>query len=238
MPPSSVIRSGANLSPREIEPPRGDTVHIWRGSLNANERELTRLTSVLDSSELQRAARFRFPLHRSRFIVGRGRLRLILAQYLQCGPADIEFEYSAYGKPHLKNHLLHFNLAHTEDRFILAICESPVGVDLELRRTIPDLDSLATQVFSSAELALWKTTRTLAAFLSLWTRKEALLKAIGLGIANHVKDVSVFFENDAEIKVPGALTPEHWTVRMVSTDEEIWSMAVPIQNPRTFTFEI
>jgi 4'-phosphopantetheinyl transferase len=227
MPPSNVLRSSANSSPREIELPRGRTVHIWRGSLDVSESECTRLAAFLDARELQRARRFRFPLHRSRFIAGRGLLRSILSQYLRSEPGTIGFEYSVYGKPHLKHHDLQFNLAHSENIFVLAVSESPIGVDLELRRPIPDLDSLADQVFSPLELELWQTTQTLEAFLRLWTRKEALLKAIGLGIATHVKDVSVFFENDSPLKVPQTLTPERWTVRTFSNDEDIWSIALP-----------
>jgi 4'-phosphopantetheinyl transferase len=210
-----------------MESPRGRTVHIWKGSLDVSESDRTCLAAFLDAQELQRAAQFRFPVHRSRFIAGRGLLRSILGQYLQREPGTIGFEYSASGKPHLKHPDLHFNLAHSEDRFVVAVCESLVGVDLELRRVIPDLDSLATHVFSPVELELWKTMPTLETFLRLWTRKEALLKGIGLGIANHVKEVSVFFENDAEVKVPQTLTRERWTVKTFSADEDIWSIALP-----------
>ena len=69
------------------------------------------------------------------------------------------------------------------------------------------------------------------AILSLWTRKEALLKAIGLGVANHLKEVSVFFDNDARIELGRGLTAEDWTVRTMASEEEIWSIAVPFQNP-------
>lgn len=223
-----------NSSPPEIDPPRDEAVHIWRGSLDVDEGELACLSGFLDPDELKRASRFRFERHRSRFIAGRGLLRSILGEHLECGPRKIEFKYSSFGKPHLKDSDLCFNLAHAGDCYILAVCKKPVGIDIELRRSMLDLDALAEQVFSPAESQLWNTNRTNDKFLSLWTRKEALLKGIGLGIANHVQEVSVFFRNEARIEVPGTITSEDWTVRTVLDEKEIWSLAAPFPNPQIF----
>jgi 4'-phosphopantetheinyl transferase len=187
--------------------------------------ELDRFTTYLEAEELQRAARFRFPIHRARFIAGRGLLRSILARYLKTDPAEIQFEYSRFGKPELIGGALHFNLAHSEDRVILAISKGPVGVDLEVPRPISDIDSVAAQVFSAYEMAAWRGLGDAELFLRLWTRKEALLKGIGLGIAHHVKEVSVFFGNEANIQVPRALSAEEWTIQTFAAEEDIWSIA-------------
>jgi len=222
--------------PPELESPRGQAVHVWKGSLELGESKLAEATQFLARDELQRATRFHFPLHRARFIASRGLLRSILGRYLGSDPTEVEFEYSAYGKPRLRKSGPHFNLAHAEDRFIVAFGEKPIGVDIEIRRPMSDIYSLANHVFSPAELAFWKTGQTTDAFLSLWTRKEALLKGIGLGIAYHVKQVSVFFDNEGEIVVPEALASDKWTVRTHFTDDEIWSIAVPFAAPEIAAF--
>ncbi len=232
MPRTSVVPLSVNLSPPETDSSRGETVHIWRGSLDVDENELARLTKFLDAGELKRAARFRFERHRSRFIAGRGLLRSILGERLECEPSEIEFEYSSFGKPHLKDSALCFNLAHAEDRFVLAVCERAVGVDIELRRSVPDLNGVVAQVFSAAELQLWKSNPTNEKFLSLWTRKEALLKGIGAGIAEHLRNVSVFFENDSEIHMPDILDSKDWAVRTMIGEDEIWSLAIQFRNPQ------
>jgi 4'-phosphopantetheinyl transferase len=126
---------------------------------------------------------------------------------------------------------LHFNLAHSEERVVLAVSEQLVGVDIEVRRRISDIESLAAQVFSSREMSAWKAPGDAESFLALWTRKEALLKGIGLGITEHLKDVSVFFGNEAAIEVPRALSAEPWSIRTFVAEEDIWSIAVPFRSP-------
>jgi phosphopantetheinyl transferase len=116
------------------------------------------------------------------------------------------------------------------------VCAKPVGVDIELRRAIPDFEALAGQVFSALEMELWKSERNIDRFLSVWTRKEALLKGIGLGVATYVRDVSVFFDNTEEVTVPRALSPENWVVQTRCAEDEIWSVAVPFDAPETVDY--
>jgi len=180
------------------------------------------------------AGRFKFEVHRARFIAGRGLLRRILGQYLSFPPETLRFEYSEFGKPHLPDNSLFFNVAHSEHRFLAAIASGPVGVDIELLRPFPDIESVAGQVFSPAELTHWTRLAPESKpdhFLALWTRKEALLKGIGLGIAHHLKHVSVFFDNGGEIIIPPELAKEEWTVETFSDGDAIWSVAAPFTNP-------
>src|SRR5690606_9432436 len=125
------------------------------------------------------------------------------------------------------------------DRLLIAVCRRPVGVDIEKTRTIPDLEALAAEVFSDEELASWQNvSRGADAFLGLWTRKEALLKGIGLGITQHLKSVSVFFDDTWRVSVPRVLTREDWTLRTFHGSEEVWSLGVPFSSPRIEKFGI
>src|SRR5262249_7261587 len=159
--------------------------------LDVERNPLREFEQYLSADEHLIAKRFHFPVHRSRFIVGRGMLRSILARYLNCAPAGLKFRYSPFGKPYIETEqTIHFNVAHSADRFILAVASAPVGVDIEMidSRANLELDSLAKHVFSSEELTQWfliPNPQRGEAFLTLWTRKEALLKGIGLGIAHH-----------------------------------------------------
>ena len=76
-----------------------DEVHVWRVSLE--ETHASKLQSLLDDDERMRAARYRFPEHRNRFIVARGALRSILGVYLDTEATALRFSYSDYGKPAL-----------------------------------------------------------------------------------------------------------------------------------------
>src|SRR4051794_38684801 len=74
-----------------------DEIHVWAASLDATPS--THSVSILSPVERQRAARFRFELHRNRFTIGRALLRTILGRYLGKHPADLEFTYGANAKP-------------------------------------------------------------------------------------------------------------------------------------------
>jgi 4'-phosphopantetheinyl transferase len=228
------LRRNASWSQPPENRPLTPAVHIWRETLDVSAIELARLTAFLDPSELERAARYKFAIHRHRFIASRGLLREILAKYLDRPPTGLEFEYLAFGKPVLRNASLQFNLAHSEQRFILAVADQPIGVDLEIRRPMSDLDALAAQVFSAEELLEWHGLRDAESFFKLWTRKEALLKGIGLGIAHHVKGVTTGFENEAKIRIPQHLSSQPWTIETRAEEDEVWSVAVPFGSPELF----
>jgi 4'-phosphopantetheinyl transferase len=193
---------------------------------------MARLAAMLSSDELHRAGRYRFALHRDRFIAGRGFLREVLGLYLGSRPETLTFRTGPFGKPELEG--LHFNVAHAEDRILIAVAAEPVGVDIERVRPMPEVGSLAEQVFSSDEFAAWQEFppgRRHDAFFWLWTRKEALLKGIGLGISQHLKDVSVFFGTEDGLRAPRELGGEAWSVSTFVEGPDCWSIALcgPIQ---------
>lgn len=188
------------------------------------------LAENLSAEEIERAERFRFPTHRARFVAGRGMLRELLADYLGAKPKGLEFAYSSFGKPELRPPAdINFNVAHSEARLLVAVARQAVGVDIEVTRPIPDLELLAKQVFSPDELRAWQARSDdtkLMDFVSLWTRKEALLKGMGRGIAHHVKRVSVFFSNADAANVLTDLTKASWSILTEVQPEEIWSVAL------------
>ncbi|HEV2393476.1 MAG TPA: 4'-phosphopantetheinyl transferase superfamily protein [Verrucomicrobiae bacterium] len=155
----------------------------------------------MSDDEIQRAGRFHFEQHRNRFIAGRGLLRAVLARYLCAAPKQIKFAYGTNGKPCLAKSTggdnLEFNLAHSEDVALLAVTRTfPVGIDVERIRPMPDAAELVARFFSPRESAIFRglpSEEQSSAFFSLWTRKEALLKATGEGIGHLLNQVEVSF---------------------------------------------
>ena len=175
-------------------------VHVWAAALDVAPDVRYKLAKILADEERQRAERFKFDKHRNRFIAARGFMRVMLGRYLQSAPEQIEFAYSDRGKPMLSQGFadtLQFNLAHSGDLALLAISPNgPIGVDVECIRTIKDADGLVARFFSSRENALFQKLsddQKPGAFFNLWTRKEALLKATGEGIAGPLSEVEVSF---------------------------------------------
>jgi 4'-phosphopantetheinyl transferase len=176
-----------------------DEVHICIASLDRADAEVSFFAGLLAEDETQRAKRFYFPRDRDRFIVGRGLLRTILSSYLEVGPDEICFTYGTHGKPSLEQKEgqlgIDFNLAHSGGWGIYAVTKDrPVGVDVELIQHDFPGDSVAEHFFSPREVdslrALPKDMQT-AAFFRCWARKEAFIKALGLGLSCPLGDFDV-----------------------------------------------
>lgn len=135
---------------------------------------------ILSASEQDRAARFRFERDRISFVARRVFLREILGKYAGADPRAIEFEHNEFGKPSVKNGPLHFSASHSDGLAVIAISHRrPVGIDVERISPI-DYRLLAEHFFSPAEAS---RIYDLESFYGLWTRKEAVLKALGTGLS-------------------------------------------------------
>lgn len=164
-------------------------LHVWAIPIDLSESEIAESSHALAADELSRAARFRFDLHRGRYIAGRFALRSLLAAYAGKRAGEVEFFYGPQGKPYLSQPDLgvRFNFSNSEGQAICAVMrDTEVGADLEMVRDISDYESIAKRFFSPGEaevlLSLPSSSRR-EAFVNCWTRKEAFLKALGSGLA-------------------------------------------------------
>ncbi|HAS51598.1 MAG TPA: 4'-phosphopantetheinyl transferase [Gammaproteobacteria bacterium] len=181
-----------------------DEVHLWRANLTVSEARLAALAATLTEDEQARAARFRFPEHRGRFIAGRGLLRELLSVYLNIPAAALRFDFGLRGKPTLAGEQrdagLHFNLSHSGDQALYAVARREVGVDLEALDRQVDYAAVAKRICTRRE---WVALQALSpkdiseAFFACWTRKEAVAKAIGDGLASGLDTLDICFPEDA-----------------------------------------
>jgi 4'-phosphopantetheinyl transferase len=122
-------------------------------------------------------------------VSARGQLRIILGRYLGVEPRAVPITVEHNGKPILDPSLgsgLHFNVSHSEALAVYAVTQcGRVGVDVERPRYIPNAEGLVERFFTPRErvqfFALAASERQ-PAFFRAWTRKEAVLKAIGRGV--------------------------------------------------------
>jgi 4'-phosphopantetheinyl transferase len=178
-------------------------VDIWRISLNLTVDSVKLLFSSLSADETQRAIRFHFPADRDRFIAAHGILREILGRYLRYKPSELAFSVNQYGKPALVNSDLEFNLSHSGDFALLAITQGrKIGVDVERIRTNMELENIASHNFSRLEIselmALPPEQREIG-FFNCWTRKEAYIKAHGLGLSLPLDSFDVSLSPDQPV---------------------------------------
>lgn len=171
-----------------------DEVHLWTADLTTPRRALASYLPDLDAEEERRAARFVFPKHKRRFILAHVMMRSVLARYLNCAPAALNFTADAYGKPKLAGpqvDAVQFNLTHSHERAVLAVSQAtPLGVDIEWTKAeqgkpMAHWLQFAERFFSLAECQALKGLpegEQLAGFYRTWTRKEAFVKLLGVGL--------------------------------------------------------
>jgi 4'-phosphopantetheinyl transferase len=163
-------------------------VHLWRASLDQPEITFQRLQAYLSSDEQAKAARFYFAKDRNHYIIARGILRSLLSGYTKFDPRFLRFSYNAYGKPSLDMEQdIRFNLAHSHGIALYAFTPGhEVGIDVEYMKPDIDVEQIARHSFSPGEQASLSTLppeERLQGFYNGWTRKEAYIKARGMGIS-------------------------------------------------------
>jgi 4'-phosphopantetheinyl transferase len=192
-------------------PPDDDSISIWSVGLEWPESDVNAAAEILSSDEQERAKRFHRVSDRKHFIVARAALRLVLTRYLNVDPRQISFDQNAFGKPRLTGTYypdLRFNLAHSSGLALYVIANGrEVGVDLERMEPRFATMSLARSLFAPEEVAalsILSNEDFVAAFYRCWTRKEAYVKAKGLGLSLPLKSfvVSVAPPNETPLLVP------------------------------------
>ena len=128
-------------------------------------------------------------------ILSRGILRIIISFYLDQEPADLKISSTPDGKPHLENSNLEFNLSHSGNIWVCALCQSTqVGIDIQQRYPITSIKTIIKNYFSENEktyLDSLPADQYREKFFSLWTAKEAYLKAIGKGFQESPSKIDI-----------------------------------------------
>ncbi|MCV2458218.1 4'-phosphopantetheinyl transferase superfamily protein [Streptomyces sp. ICN988] len=182
---------------------------------------------LLNRSEHERAARYRFEADRTAFITGRAALRRVLGNQLNTQPWRIEFSRSPcpacasveHGPPNITSPdtRLSFSFSRSGDRALVAVNQrGPIGVDLEIDRT-NDVDAMARQCLSLKERAYLDRlppNHRQEAFRRAWVRKGAVTKASGIGGSVDLTRVHVIPQEPGRVTVRYRLgrRPGTWEV--------------------------
>lgn len=165
-------------------------VHVWGATVAALLPQFPSFWDRLSEAERERAAAFRFDRHRDAYVVAHGVLHDVLSRYLEVDPAAIAFDLDASGRPSLAGGLgatLDFNLSHAGEALAVVVASGQsVGVDVEQVASGTDTSSLAERFFALEEIEQIRSApaeRAAAAFFDCWTKKEAIVKAIGRGLS-------------------------------------------------------
>lgn len=188
--------------------------------------EESRLLSLLTDADEEGIARH--PVLRRNQQLARAWRREILAQALSVAPEQLVFEKEAHGKPYLANQNISFNLSHSQESFAMVWCldEIPLGIDIEDKSKMRKEQTLAARTFDAKEMKAWQNpelspTQAHEQWLKTWTRKEAVLKAHGLGIR---LDLNTLNTENVDDTLAHPLLGE-WQYRSFVLDKQVVSVA-------------
>ncbi|SDX49967.1 4'-phosphopantetheinyl transferase [Marininema mesophilum] len=150
---------------------------------------LTPYLSILDEEEKCVFHRYKVDHKKVEFLLGRLLLKGVLAKKLRVSPHEIAFSKNEYGKLFLIQNsepAIHFNLSHTKGLLACVVTKGvEVGIDVE--GTEEDHLEVMKTVFVDQEISYIQNQKDLQhqkeAFYLIWTRKEAVMKAIGKGFS-------------------------------------------------------
>ena len=196
-----------------------DPVTVWRIALDAAQPPDALLVAGLSEAERDRAARFATDALRNRWLHGHVAMRAILAHELGVTPAAVAYVTGLHGKPVLAwdgAPPVEFSFSDVEHLALLAVSRAgPVGVDVETIRRDVALTPIAESHFTRAERDVIREApegERAARFYRIWTRKEAALKAIGVGLSQGL----------ARLEVPVGDGPHAAAPLVIPADPHAW----------------
>jgi 4'-phosphopantetheinyl transferase len=217
-----------HAKPSEVLPLAAIRAEFERGAAQAVFLALSDLPdglppNVLTEEEEARARGLRAAPVRRGFVAGRWLLRAVLAALAGTEPRSLALRSGAHGKPFLsglESLPVAFNLSHSGELAALVLVrDRRVGIDIEAARPFTDADLLARRILGPRERRLFAAAadadRT-AVLLEAWTRKEAVLKAMGTGISAGLSSIEVLTGVGDPVVVRAGEPPTSWSVRTVS----------------------
>jgi len=241
--PSGLICQDAHCRSREV--------HVWRVDLRGSADRCAAFDRYLSADERARRERFRCALDGRRWAEARGALRVLLGAYASVVPSHIVFDTGRFGKPVLRGSqvVLSFNVTHTGNVALIAVARGTgmVGIDAEMIHPNVEWSALSRRFFAPAEAEEIHSAlpeQHLAAFFACWTRKEALVKALGVGLSMPLGTfrVSVLPNRPAEVLAVDdgdPLARTRWQLVDLGETSFAAALAVDIPEPvvRRFDFD-
>ncbi|MER5768054.1 4'-phosphopantetheinyl transferase superfamily protein [Streptomyces sp. NPDC001985] len=205
---------------------------LWSGRVPGLAAAALADRRLLDAEESARLDAFRRPVDRDAYAVAHVTLRRLLGERLGRSPESVELARrpcsqcgGPHGRPVVPGDPVHFSLSHTEGMVVIALAPAPVGVDTETLPAPGTVAEIMDQLHprEHSELAALPAAERPLAFARCWTRKEAVLKASGVGLNERLSRTYVGAG-------PRPATDTGWLLTDVPTDPG-WAAAVAVRAP-------
>ncbi|GKS88279.1 4'-phosphopantetheinyl transferase superfamily protein [Acidovorax sp. SUPP2539] len=195
-----------HLEPMPDALPAG--IEIFRLDLDL-QADAQQALQHLTPEERSRARRYVRRADRVRFAQTRNAVRCLLGQRLGCCPSEVPLSMGPHGKPFVDEApqcAPVFNVSHSGDHALIALADPcgvmHLGVDIEQQRSDLDADVMLDVVCTAQERdSVRRAPDVLSAFYQRWVGKEAVLKAIGIGVAEHLCSIDISPQADGRLAI-------------------------------------
>ena len=162
---------------------------------NLSEDEYEYFYSLMSEEKKRRVDKFRFDDDKKRTVAGEMLIRRALEQMCKRAQEDIVIKEYDNGKPYIENSDTQFNISHSNDLVVCAVCDRRVGIDVEKIRAInlsvakrvcseKELEFIFGRIPMQSDFSLCDDEEILKRFFELWTKKEAYAKCTGKGLSS------------------------------------------------------
>lgn len=219
---------------------RDTALDIWMGDLTkVSEDEIILLKNKLPFDKVAKTERFRSPSDANRYILAHGMLQNVLKQYT--GENTFEIAYTKFRKPYLpKFPKLSFNMSHSGDLVLLAFRFDgiPLGVDIERVKPGLDIDLITQSYYHAEEQKAVLTSNDSQLFYKLWTRKEALLKAMEVGLTDEIKKINTLGLNSyfSGLGVLGDFNGKSYEIQSFTLGKQHFASLATLKNSLSYSF--
>jgi 4'-phosphopantetheinyl transferase len=183
-------------------------VHLWLLDIQQfSNHAMKQALEMMSGDEHERAQKFL--RGKNEYIASRWLLRKVLGLYLQESPETVVFKRSEKGKPYVPGSSLQFNLSHSGHWAVLAVARNmQIGIDVEQGKHSRDLAGIAANYYHPDEFTQLQQRQgeeQTRFFYQLWTLKEALLKAMGVGISAGLENLNFHLRDSITVDISPTL---------------------------------
>ncbi len=219
---------------------REGQLDVWIGDLTkVTEDEIIMLKTKLPFDKAEKTERFRSSKDRNRYTLAHGMLHEIIKQYT--GEEKVEIAFTKYKKPYLpKFPKISFNMSHSGDLVVLAFRFDgiEVGVDIECIHSKVDTQLIAHTHYHSDELNTVISNTNPQLFYKLWTRKEALLKAMEVGLTSEIKKINTLasFSDFVGVGVLADFNGNSYDIQSFKIGLDYFASVATLKSPPSYSF--
>ncbi len=209
--------------------------------IEALKEEQRNLSKLLNVEELNQVYQYKRPSDQLTKLFSRAVLKQLIAKLLKIDIAQIGFQRNEFGKPSLKNEIsanFNFNLSDSNGYVVVAFSFNNIGVDIEERKVdLASTDIVHAHFCKDEQFLFENIPNQVDFFYTIWTRKEAMHKACGIGLTDLMHTLNV--TDGTHWGIPDFLSlNSSWNIVSFRVNEtHTASIAVPQSTKRLYFFD-